>query len=149
MPTSGRWPTPRISVIPLAPDRLHAAGPRRALLSGHGAVVEGPAAFRHRGTYYLLYSHAAYRGRYGMAYATARSPTGPFRRGGTIVSQTRRVFSPGGGDVPVSGPHGGTFLVYHGRSGGYAAVRTLRVAPLRWRRGRPDVPVIARAILRR
>jgi beta-xylosidase len=142
-------PHPRISVIPLAADRLHAAGPRRALLSGHGSVVEGPAVFRHGGTYYLLYSHGDYRGRYGMAYATARSPLGPFRRRGTILSQTRRLLSPGGGDVPVTGPHGGTFLVYHGRSGSYAAVRTLRVAPLRWRRGRPDVPVIGRAILRR
>ncbi len=140
---------PRISVIPLTADRLHAAGSRRALLSGHGAVVEGPAVFRHRGTYYLLYSHGGYRGPYGMAYATASSPTGPFRRGGTILSQTRRVFSPGGGDIPVTGPHGGTFLVYHGRSGGYGAVRTLRVAPLRWRRGRPDVPVIAPAMLGR
>jgi beta-xylosidase len=142
-------PQPRISVIPLTSDRLHAAGPRRTLLPGHGAIVEGPAAFRHRGTYYLLYSHGRYRGRYGMAYATAPSPTGPFRRGGTILRQGHGVFSPGGGDVPVSGPDGGTFLVYHGRSGGYAALRTLRVAPLRWRRGHPDVPVIARAILRR
>lgn len=142
-------PEPRISVIPLAPDRLHAAGSRHALLSGRGAVVEGPAVFRHRGTYYLLYSHGRYRRRYGMAYATASSPTGPFHRRGTILSQTPRVFSPGGGDVPVSGPHGGTFLVYHGRWGSYAALRTLRVAPLRWRRGRPDVPVIAHAILRR
>jgi hypothetical protein len=75
-----------------------------------------------------------------------RSPTGPFRRGGTILRQGGGVFSPGGGDVPVSGPHAGTFLVYHGRSGSYAAVRTLRVAPLRWRRGRPDVPVIAHAL---
>jgi beta-xylosidase len=140
---STRRPQPRISVIPLAADRLHAAGPRRALLSGHGAVVEGPAVFRHRGTYYLLYSHGGYRGRYGMAYATARSPTGPFRRRATILSQTRSVFSPGGGDVPVSGPHGGTWLVYHGRAGSYAAVRTLRVAPLRWHRGRPDVPIVA------
>jgi beta-xylosidase len=136
-------PHPRIAVIPLTPDRLHAAGPRRALLSGHGGVVEGPAVFRHRGTYYLLYSHGGYRGPYGMAYATAASPLGPFRRGTTILAQTRRVFSPGGGDVPVSGPHGGTFVVYHGRTGGYGAVRTLRVSALRWRRGRPDVPVIA------
>jgi beta-xylosidase len=142
-------PTPRIAVIPLAPDRVHAAGPPRAVLPGRGAIVEGPAVFRHRGTYYLLFSHGRYRRRYGMAYATASSPTGPFRRRGTILRQTRRLFSPGGGDVPVSGPHGGTFLVYHGRSGGYGAVRTLRVAPLRWRRGRPDAPVIGRAILRR
>jgi xylan 1,4-beta-xylosidase len=140
---STRRPRPRISVIPLAADRLHAAGPRRALLSGHGRVVEGPAVFTHRGTYYLLYSHGGYRGRYGMAYATAAAPTGPFRRRRTILSQTARVFSPGGGDVPVSAPHGGTRLVYHGRAGGYGAVRTLRVAPLRWRRGHPDVPVVA------
>jgi hypothetical protein len=35
------WPT--LSVIPLAPDRLHAAGPRAALVSARGGIVEGPA----------------------------------------------------------------------------------------------------------
>jgi beta-xylosidase len=141
---STRRPRPRISVLPLTADRLHAAGPRRALLSGHGRVVEGPAVFRHRGTYYLLYSHGAYTARYGMAYATAPSPLGPFRRRSALLRQTARVLSPGGGDVPVTAPGGGTRLVYHGRTGGYGAVRTLRVAPLRWRRGHPDVPVVAR-----
>jgi beta-xylosidase len=136
-----RW-RPALSVIPLAPDRLHAAAPRIPLLSGGGAVVEGPALVRHRETCYLFYSHGPYTRAYGMAYAIAASPTGPFRRRGTILAQTRSVFSPGGGDVPVSGPHGGTWLIYHGRRGSYAAVRTLRVDRLSWRRGHPDAPVI-------
>jgi beta-xylosidase len=133
---------PTLSAIPLTADRLHAAGPRIPLLGG-GGVVEGPAVVRHRGTYYLFYSHGRYTRAYGMAYATAARPTGPFRRRTTILAQTRRVFSPGGGDVPLTGPHGGTWLVYHGRRGGYAAVRTLRVDRLSWRRARPDVPIIA------
>jgi beta-xylosidase len=122
---------------------MHAAGPRTPLLSGGGAVVEGPALVRHRGTYYLFYSHGRYTREYGMAYATAAAPTGPFTRRGTMLRQTRGVLSPGGGDVPVTGPHGGTWLVYHGRRGSYADVRTLRLDRLAWRRGRPDAPLIA------
>jgi beta-xylosidase len=142
-------PRPTLSAIPLAPDRRHAAGPRVPLLSGHGRVVEGPALARHRGTYYLFYSHGRYRRAYGMAYATAAAPTGPFTPRGTIMAQTRHVFSPGGADVPVTGPHGGTWLVYHGRSGGYDAPRTLRVDRLSWHRARPDVPVVTGPTSRR
>ena len=42
----------------------------------------------------------------------------------------------------MTGPHGGTWLVYHGRAGGYTQPRTLRVDRLSWRRERPDVPVV-------
>lgn len=56
---TGSWRR-TISVIPLAPDRIHAAGPRLALFSTtrrwEGEVVEGPWMHRRGATYYLFYS---------------------------------------------------------------------------------------------
>jgi beta-xylosidase len=146
---------PTISVIPLSADGLTATGPRTALMSGlpgtweaanvGAPTVEGPNVLAHNGTYYLLYSGGSYRAAYGMAYATAPSPTGPFTRGGQILTQTAAVFGPGGGDTPVVGPHGGLWLVYHGRSGSNSNPRTLRIDPFSWAPGGggPDVPTVA------
>ena len=82
-----------------------------------------------------------------MGYATSTSPTGPFTksRANPILAQTATVFSPGGGDQPVVGPHGGQWLVYHGRSMPNPEPRTLRIDPLTWspNTGAPDTPVIS------
>jgi hypothetical protein len=80
-----------------------------------------------------------------MGYATATSPTGPFTKAATnpILGQIPPVFSPGGGDTPVVGPRGGTWMVYHGRTGSYAIPRTLRIDPFSWRPSAgTDVPVL-------
>jgi beta-xylosidase len=149
---------PTISVIPLTPDRLHASAARIPLFAGtpgswEGAgltvpVVEGPAAMLHGGTYYVLYSGGSYTGAYGMGYATAPAPTGPFTKAASnpILAQTATVYSPGGGDLVVTGPHGGTWMVYHGREGSSTAVRTLRIDPFSWTASggaAPDVPTIS------
>ena len=143
---------PTISVIPLTADRLHAAGPRTALFSGDPGtwegngvsppVVENPVALLHNGTYYVLYSGGSYTGAYGMGYATAPAPTGPFTKApaNPILAQTSTVYSPGGGDLPVTGPKGGTWMVYHGREGSSSAFRTLRIDPFSWN---GDVPQIS------
>ena len=147
---------PTLSVIPLAGDQLAAAGPRTPLLSGDAGTwenvgtgdpnVEGPAMVLHNATYYLFYSGGSYQDAYGMGYATATSPTGPFTKSpnNPILTQTTTVYSPGGGDVPVVGPHGGSWLVYHGREGSYAVNRVLRIEPLSWRSQAygPDAPVL-------
>jgi hypothetical protein len=147
---------PTISVIPLTADHLHAAGPRIPLFSaeahswesarGISPTVENPAMMFHNGVYYLLYSGGDWRGAYGMGYATASSPTGPFTQSpnNPILSQTRGVLGAGGGDAPVIGPHGGTWMVYHGRAGSFTNPRTLRIDPFSWRAQStgPDVPVI-------
>jgi beta-xylosidase len=100
----------------------------------------------HNGTYYLFYSGGNWRAAYGMGYATASSPTGPFTkaRANPILAQTATVFSPGGGDQIVTGPHNGQWLVYHGRSSPDPAFRTLRIDPVTWTPspGGPDTPVI-------
>ncbi|HWE09131.1 MAG TPA: family 43 glycosylhydrolase [Solirubrobacteraceae bacterium] len=150
--------TPTISVIPLASDLLHAAGARTGLFSGDAGTweasggqaptVEGPSMELHNGTYYLFYSGGSWQGPYGMGYATAASPTGPFTKSPTnpILAQSATVLSPGGGDALVTGPHGGLWMVYAGRDSAYSAPRTLRLDSFTWSApafaGSPDVPTI-------
>ncbi len=147
---------PTISVIPLTPDGLQAAGSRVPLFSGDpgtwesvgvaAPTVEGPAMVLHNGTYYLFYSGGSWRAAYGMGYATSSSPTGPFAKSPSnpILAQNAAVTGPGGGDRPVTGPHGGQWLVYHGRGMPDMTPRTLRLDPLTWTAspGGPDAPVI-------
>ena len=132
---------PTISVIPLTDDLLYAAGPRTPLLKGDGGwelsggqpLVENPWLERRGSRYYLFYSGGDWRGPYGMGYATANSPTGPFVKASEnpILRETDPVRSPGGGMI-VRGPSGGDWLVYHGRTGAYEQPRTLRIDPLVW-----------------
>ena len=147
---------PTISVIPLSDDYLKATGPRTPLLTGDpgtweavgvsAATVEGPSMIVHDGTYYLLYSGGSYHTSYRMGYATGSGPTGPFTKSprNPIIAQTGRVFSPGGGDTIVTGPHGASWLIYHGRAAP-TAVRALRIDPFSWLAAPPgpDVPAVA------
>ncbi|MDQ2739744.1 MAG: family 43 glycosylhydrolase [Actinomycetota bacterium] len=148
-----------ISVIPLANDRLQASGPRVALFAGDAGTweaagvrtptVEGPFMELHNGTYYLFYSGGSWQAAYGMGYATAPNPTGPFTKSSAnpILVQTPTVVGPGGGDALVTGPHGGSWLLYAARNSTANAPRTLRLDPFYWRPAvtadAPDVPVIA------
>jgi hypothetical protein len=130
-----------ISVIPLAEDLLTASGPRQPLFNAapgwevgsFGPVVENPWPVRSGSTYLLLYSGGAYTARYGMGYATSSSPTGPFEKSASnpVLAEAEGVLSPGGG-MPVTGPRGGAWLVYHGRRGDYANPRELRIDRLRF-----------------
>jgi beta-xylosidase len=147
---------PTISVIPLTSDYLRAAGPRTPLFSGDGGTwesadvpvptVEGPSAVLREGTYYVLYSGGNWRSAYGMGYATASRPTGPFTKASSnpVLSRTSTVLSPGGGDALVTGPHGGTWLVYHARAGSFSDPRSLRTDTFSWGPAAPggDKPVI-------
>jgi beta-xylosidase len=133
---------PTISVIPLSDDLIRARGPRIALLKGAGGwelsggrpLVENPWMQRRGSRYHLFYSGGDWRGAYGMGYATASSPTGPFVRApeNPILHETESVRSPGGGMI-IRGPAGGDWLVYHGRAGAYEQPRTLRIDPVVWR----------------
>jgi beta-xylosidase len=133
---TGAWHR-TISVIPLAPDMVHAAGPRQPLFSvtqaWEGDVVEGPWMIRHGGGYYLLYSGGTFtNATYAMSYAYSTSPTGPFVKPSTtpMLKSTPEVIGPGGGSA-ITGPRGDDWLVYHGRASS-SAPRTLRIDPLVW-----------------
>lgn len=131
-----------ISVIELGPDLLSAAAPRQALFNGttpgwevapFGTVVENPWPVRTGEGYLLLYSGGAFSGAYGMGFATASSPTGPFFKSADnpVLREREGVLSPGGGML-VTGPRGATWLAYHGRQGAYANPRELRIDPVRF-----------------
>jgi beta-xylosidase len=80
-----------------------------------GSVTEGPWMLKHNDTYYLMYSGSGADGPdYGIGYATAKSPLGPFRKypGNPIVHRGNGVLGPGHHCV-IEGPHGGLWMVYH------------------------------------
>jgi beta-xylosidase len=135
---------PTISVIPLAGDLLHADGGRTPLFAGDagsweqwpGEVpkVENPWTEKRGARYYVFYSGGDYKAGYGMGYAVGLSPSGSFAKGdrNPILKEAAGVLSPGGG-MAVRGPHGGDWLLYHGRAGDYSQPRTLRIDPIVWR----------------
>ncbi len=80
-----------------------------------GAVTEGPWILKRNQTYYLMYSGSGADGPdYGIGYATASSPLGPFTKypGNPIAQRGNGVLGPGHHCV-VEGPHGGLWMVYH------------------------------------
>jgi beta-xylosidase len=124
-----------ISVIPLTADRLHAASPRVPLFSftqpWEGDVVEGPWMVRRGESFFLFYSGGTFtNASYGLGYAYAPSPTGPFIKDAQLLGTVPLVVGPGGASL-VTGPHGGDWAVYHGRAVPDAA-RTMRIDPLVW-----------------
>jgi len=150
---------PTISVIPLTEDLLEASGPRVPLFSGDpgtweaanapAPTVEDPSMELHDGTYYLFYSGGSYTHAYGMGYATASSPTGPFTKAASnpILASTANALSVGGGDRLVTAPHGDLWMGYAARLSSYSNPRTLWIDPFSWQPAgtpsAPDVPVIA------
>ncbi len=102
-------------------------------------TVEGPSPLYRHGRYYLFYSAGSWNSDYRMAYAVARAPLGPYRDSAPvpIVGGSRPLPSPGGGAV-ANGRGSAMWLAFAAWSGrpGYQnrSKRTLRIAPLRWRR---------------
>jgi xylan 1,4-beta-xylosidase len=111
----------KIVVQPMA-DPLTKKGERKVLLrptedweKRSGEVTEGPFMLKHNGVYYLTYSGTgADSPNYGIGYATARSPLGPFVKypGNPIVHRGGNVLGPGHHCV-IEGPDGKLWLVYH------------------------------------
>jgi beta-xylosidase len=105
--------------------------------------VEGPSVIFREGIYYCLYSGGAWRTPgYGVGFATAKHPLGPWRddmaiHGPTVLKGIEgKVIGPGHNSV-VLGPDGKTdFIVYHAwdRAG---TARKLCIDPLRWTESGP------------
>ena len=80
-----------------------------------GEVTEGPFMLKRNGVYYLMYSGTgADSPNYGVGYATARSPLGPFIKypGNPIAHRGDNVLGPGHHCV-IDGPDGRMWMVYH------------------------------------
>lgn len=80
-----------------------------------GQVTEGPFMLKRNGIYYLMYSGTgADSPNYGIGYATAKSPLGPFEKfpGNPIVQRGGKVLGPGHHCV-IEGPDEKLWLVYH------------------------------------
>lgn len=80
-----------------------------------GDVTEGPFMLKRNGIYYLMYSGTgANSPNYGIGYATAKSPLGPFKKyeKNPIARRGEKVLGPGHHSV-VEGPDGRLWMVYH------------------------------------
>ena len=79
--------------------------------------VEGPFMIERRGVYYLMWSEGDWTGPlYSVAYATGRSPVGPFTRRGRILQQDPAVAKGAGHHSVINIP--GTddwYIAYHRR----------------------------------
>lgn len=144
-----------LAVVRLSPDMLCAAGSSQPVLranadwqiylrerSLYGRVwpawhtVEGPCVVTHGGRYYCFYSGGNWQTRdYGVSYAVAKHPLGPWEHAGgpgPIVLRERPPFAlgPGHNSYAVR-PDGTEWLVYHA----WDELRTARhmcVDPLVW-----------------
>ena len=107
--------------------------------------VEGPSVVFHDGRYYCLYSGGAWHGeQYGVGFAVADHPLGPWRdefasRGPTVLKGIPgKVVGPGHNST-VLGPDGRTlFMVYHAWDTGHTA-RRMCIDPIRWTAEGPKV----------
>jgi beta-xylosidase len=107
--------------------------------------VEGPNVLFHEGKYYCLYSAGAWYGdNYGVGFAVADDPTGPWRdefaeRGPTVLKGIPgKVIGPGHNST-VTGPDGRTpFMVYHAWDPAKTA-RRMFIDPIRWTEQGPKV----------
>ena len=85
--------------------------------------VEGPFMFKRDGKYYFMWSEGGWTGPdYSVAYAIANSPTGPFKRIGTILQQDPEIANGAGHHSVIKTPgKDDYYIVYHRRPGGETA----------------------------
>lgn len=88
-------------------------------------TLEGPSVVRRDGRYYCFYSGGSWEAAgYGVSYAVADSPLGPWSEpqpGPVILRSTAEAVGPGHNSV-VTGPDGADYLTYHA----WDAARTAR-----------------------
>lgn len=115
----GGWK--HLNVVRLAPDMLSVLpfpdGVTYKEITPDPAYVEGSFMAKRKGMYYLMWSEGGWTGPdYHVAYAMSTSPTGPFKRIGTILEQDDKIARGAGHHSVVNIP--GTdewYIVYHRR----------------------------------
>jgi arabinan endo-1,5-alpha-L-arabinosidase len=113
-----------------------------------GIVVEAPTLWRQDDKYYLFYSANLYNDRrYATGYAVADDIFGPYVKAPEPLLATdlaAGLVGPGGQDV-VTGPHGDTWILFHGWApDGY---RRLYLASLDWQNDVPTLELNERELL--
>lgn len=99
-------------------------------------TVEGPFVRKHHGRYYCFFSGGAWRNpTYGVSYAVAEHPLGPWKvadgDGPLVLRTTSHVLGPGHASI-VDAPDGATeWIVYHGWDPA-ATARLMRIDELVW-----------------
>ena len=135
-----------LRVFELAPDMVSIR--REIEVQQPPCFTEGAWMHAHGGTYYLSYSSGHYdRSDYSVRYATAPTPTGPWRYRGTILSSGAGMKGPGHHSVFRDPRTGRTMIAYHrweGQAGDGPyrnAERQVAIARLRYRADGTIVPV--------
>jgi beta-xylosidase len=101
----------RLRVWELAPDMVTVR--RQVNVAQPPQFTEGAFMHERDGVYYLSYSHGRWNaGDYSVHYATASSPTGPWRYRGAILTSDARHQGPGHHSF-VRAPSGEWLIVYH------------------------------------
>lgn len=107
------------------------------------ALIEGPRLIEDSGKYYLFYSANDWASaEYGVNYAVADSPLGPFTRAqGPWMQSEEGRFGPGGQEL-FQGPDGERYFVYHawntpGASNTPGDARRMVIEPIRFENGAP------------
>lgn len=101
----------RLRVWEMAPDMIHVA--REVPVDNPPEFTEGAFMHERGGIYYLSYSHGRFNGPdYSVHYATASSPTGPWKYRGAILTSDKHRKGPGHHSI-VQAPDGRWLIVYH------------------------------------
>lgn len=112
--------------------------------------TEGAFMHERDGVYYLSYSHGRWRhASYSVHYATSRTPTGPWRYRGAILTSDTRFKGPGHHAFVRDPGTGRWHIAYHrweGQQGDgpYNGQRRIAVQPLTFRRNGTIEPVAMR-----
>jgi hypothetical protein len=78
--------------------------------------VEGPQMFKRNGRYYLMWSEGGWTGpNYSVSYAIADSPTGPFQRLNSVLTQDAAVARGAGHNAVLNIPGTDTWYIFYHR----------------------------------
>jgi arabinoxylan arabinofuranohydrolase len=93
---------------------------------------EGASIRKHNGIYYLVYTDIS-RGRAtSMAYATSRSPLGPYEKGGIIINNTGCDPETWNNHGSIAEFNGSWYIFYHRSSQGSKFSRRVCVEPIKF-----------------
>ncbi len=135
-----------IYIQPVADDGVTRLGRPQRLFTAdqpwEGGLIESPTLWKHNGRYYLFYSANNFASTcYGIGYAVANQPLGPYRKAGAPLLCTRDhecYLGPGGQDL-IHMPDGSTWMLFHTWERAVHTRRVLNLARVNWDGTRPQL----------